>query len=254
MAKLSDRIRALRFDLAVMRHMPRFRSEIRREKNRFITAQMTYYKMVGKLSETLTNDHATNLSIIFKANYKRIMKSAIDAAPLTVEGLKTIWFIEKKYDSTEAALLAYVTKYGARKIKDIAKTTESDIRNLIVRAFENEEPEQEVIKAGLKARALSAFRADTIARTETSAAAAFASRYTVEKIASQAGLTLEKKWMPTLDERTRPAHAAMADSDYIPIDEPFEVDGEQLDYPSDPSGSPENVINCRCVELRRVAL
>jgi hypothetical protein len=45
---------------------------------------------------------------------------------------------------------------------------------------------------------------------------------------------------------------AMLDSDYQSIDAPFIVDGEALDHPSDPSGSPENTINCRCVELRRV--
>jgi hypothetical protein len=30
------------------------------------------------------------------------------------------------------------------------------------------------------------------------------------------------------------------------MDEPFEVDGELLDYPGDPTGSAANVINCRC--------
>lgn len=254
MSKLTDRIRAIRFDYATMKHMPRFRKEIREEKNRYITAQMKYYKTVGMLSDQLTNDHASNLLIIFKANYRRIIKSAVQAAPLTVDGLKSEYWMETKLLDYEGTLLAYVTQFAAKKIKNIANTTRDDIKGLIVSAFESGKPETEVIKAGLKARALSAYRADTIARTETHAAAAYASRQTVEKIASDAALTLEKKWMPTLDERTRPSHSAMASSEYIPMDEKFYVGGEYLEYPSDPSGSPENVINCRCTELRRVVL
>jgi hypothetical protein len=32
----------------------------------------------------------------------------------------------------------------------------------------------------------------------------------------------------------------------IPTDEPFIVDGEEMDRPGDPAGSPENVTKCRC--------
>jgi len=32
----------------------------------------------------------------------------------------------------------------------------------------------------------------------------------------------------------------------VPLSQPFEVDGEYLDHPGDPSGSAEAVINCRC--------
>ena len=33
------------------------------------------------------------------------------------------------------------------------------------------------------------------------------------------------------------------------MDEPFEVDGEQLMYPGDPAGSAGNIINCQCIEI-----
>ena len=35
----------------------------------------------------------------------------------------------------------------------------------------------------------------------------------------------------------------------IPLDEPFVVDGEELMYPGDENGSPENVINCQCIQI-----
>lgn len=252
MSKTSDRIRAMRFDIAVMRHMPRFRAAIRKEKNRFIDAQMEYYKRIGKLSDTLEQEHAQKLESIYRENYRRIMKTAVSAAPGTISGIKASDIREVKYSIHESALFEWFTTQGGARVKRTARVTANDVRKLVSEAFQAGEPETDVIRAGLRAKGLSAWRANTIARTETHNAAAFASRYTAETIAAEAGLTLEKKWQPTLDERTRPAHMAMATSDYIGIDAPFIVDGEELDYPGDPSGSPENVINCRCVELRQV--
>lgn len=49
----------------------------------------------------------------------------------------------------------------------------------------------------------------------------------------------------TIDTRTREAHFA-ADGQVVALDQPFVVDGEELDYPGDPNGSGDNVINCRC--------
>lgn len=252
MPSYAERLRALRFDVMVMRLMPRFRREIKGEKNRFIVAQMAFYKAKGRLSDDLVADHAARLSTIYSQNLSRIIQAAVRAAPLTISGLKSEHIHEFKYSTHETALRKYVFQFAASRIRSVAKTTASDVRKLVVEAFESGAPETDVIKAGLKARGLSAYRADTIARTETHNAAAFASRYTVTKIADDAGLTLEKKWMPTLDERTRPDHAAMADSDYIAMDQPFDIGGEYLDYPGDPSGSAEQIINCRCQEIRRV--
>lgn len=65
-----------------------------------------------------------------------------------------------------------------------------------------------------------------------------------------------KMWLSAHDGRVRDWHVD-ADNDYgyeeqaIPVDEPFEVMGEDLMYPSDPSGSPENVYNCRCCMLTK---
>ena len=63
---------------------------------------------------------------------------------------------------------------------------------------------------------------------------------------------LRKRWVATGDSRTRPAHLR-AHQRYglnpIPVNEPFIVGGEALMYPMDPSGSPENTINCRCREV-----
>ena len=95
---------------------------------------------------------------------------------------------------------------------------------------------------------INAGRARTIASTETSAAYG-SGRHEAMRKAGVRG----KAWLTSGNANVRPAHE-QAGLDYppdrgIPIDEPFEVDGEELDYPGDDSGSPANIINCHCVSV-----
>lgn len=89
-------------------------------------------------------------------------------------------------------------------------------------------------------------RALTIARTQTAGAI---------QTGRQAGMTgagvKGKKWITAGDDGVRPEHKA-AGRDYasaIPVDQPFRVGGEALDYPGDPKGSAGNIINCRCLHI-----
>lgn len=63
--------------------------------------------------------------------------------------------------------------------------------------------------------------------------------------AEEMGIEVRKKWLATLDNRTRDTHQAL-DGQEQPIDEPFVVDGMKIDYPGDPLAPPELVYNCRC--------
>jgi hypothetical protein len=63
------------------------------------------------------------------------------------------------------------------------------------------------------------------------------------------GLEVEKQWIAFDDGRTRESHLEMADIGWIPYDEPFPND---LMYPADPSGDPEEVYNCRCSMKSRI--
>lgn len=84
------------------------------------------------------------------------------------------------------------------------------------------------------------WRAEAIARTETMRAYNAGST----EIYRDNGVE-QREWLATLDNRTRDDHAA-ADGQIVGIDELFSVGDEDLDYPGDPSGSPENTIACRC--------
>jgi len=63
--------------------------------------------------------------------------------------------------------------------------------------------------------------------------------------AAQLGLQVNKKWLATLDNRTRDSHRAM-DGEEVPYNEDF---SNGLEYPGDPSGSAEEVYNCRCTMI-----
>lgn len=64
--------------------------------------------------------------------------------------------------------------------------------------------------------------------------------------AEKMGLRVQKKWMATLDSRTRDTHRHL-DGQSVPLDEKFTVNGKEIDFPGDPTAPPELVYNCRCV-------
>ena len=153
----------------------------------------------------------------------------------------------------ETVIEQHLLSYGLERITEIRRTTKA-------LALAQLEP---VIESGLRdglgireiganmARKISEYapraeryRAERIARTEIVSASNWASMESV-RISNVSDQFL-KRWLPAQQENTRVAHAEMINQPPIEMDELFEVDGEQLAYPGDPSGSPGNVINCRC--------
>jgi hypothetical protein len=59
---------------------------------------------------------------------------------------------------------------------------------------------------------------------------------------------LRKAWQATNDTRTRHTHHE-ADGQTVMVTEPFIVGGAPLAFPGDPTGPPQEVINCRCANL-----
>lgn len=59
------------------------------------------------------------------------------------------------------------------------------------------------------------------------------------------GINVKKKWLATLDSRTRDAHADL-DGQEAEVDEPFQSQLGPIMYPGDPKANPANVWNCRC--------
>jgi ppGpp synthetase/RelA/SpoT-type nucleotidyltranferase len=96
-------------------------------------------------------------------------------------------------------------------------------------------------------------RGELIARTELTGATNGGSLAAVRLVndATPADSQLRKIWIATNDDRTRDSHAQASD-DYgegsgIPVDQPFNIGGADMQHPGDPTGPPEEVINCRCL-------
>ncbi len=105
--------------------------------------------------------------------------------------------------------------------------------------------------------------ADTVAATETQAAAEGTKQTVADALAGKATvpsglpaipdeelLIVEKIWMDRMDERVRPHHID-ARGQRVRFDDPYIVMGERLMFPGDRSlgASAVNVINCRCSSL-----
>lgn len=89
------------------------------------------------------------------------------------------------------------------------------------------------------------FRAETIARTELKRVQSFASNARLEAAREVVG-ELEREWVWSGVSRVE---HALADGQTRKVGEPFDVGGEQLMFPRDPAGSPENTILCGCDEI-----
>ena len=63
--------------------------------------------------------------------------------------------------------------------------------------------------------------------------------------AQDMGIRVRKKWMATLDGRTRDIHAEL-DGQEQDIDMPFKSRLGDIMYPGDPTADPANIYNCRC--------
>ena len=64
--------------------------------------------------------------------------------------------------------------------------------------------------------------------------------------AAAMGISVRKRWVATLDKRTRDSHRHM-DGKEVPYDQPFHTDlGSTMMYPGDRNGLPGDVYNCRC--------
>jgi HK97 family phage portal protein len=137
----------------------------------------------------------------------------------------------------------YLTTMAGTKIVGISDGTREKVRNQLSEGVKNKETIPQLANRidGLYLDQIIPNRSTVIARTETHAANAFAAW----QAGKASGMTLDKVWLSMHDAKTRPAHVE-ADEQQVGIDEPFIVDGDELDYPGDSSGSAENVIQCRC--------
>lgn len=144
----------------------------------------------------------------------------------------------------------WISLFSLQKANYIANTSIEDLRNILNAGIEEGLGEEEIASNILVKARESQARAATIARTEVATASSWASQEVVKGLQDEEEDTfILKAWRPALVETTRDAHAQMAGSPFIRIEDNYFVNGEFMKHPHDANGSPGNVINCLCVEV-----
>ena len=135
-------------------------------------------------------------------------------------------------------------------VNGITSTTKETIRKILIQGMQEGWSINQMMKE-IEKSGINVYRAELIARTETTRAANQGAMLG----AISTGLQTMKEWISITDDRTRRIprndydHLHM-DGKNVPVDEPFTVPGlrtiDIMEFPGDPNGSAGNVCNCRC--------
>jgi uncharacterized protein with gpF-like domain len=249
---MSDRRLLLRSWLFAMQRLElALRTEQARARNSMIRKAAKAYETAGHPPAHVFIAHRIRVRGVIESHYRRTIPVFAGMALKQVKSRK----IEKKTAQTiyESLVTEWISREALRKATMIADTDRDDVLGAINTGMSEGLGTEEIARNIRGVSAQTPYRAATVARTETHAAATFGSIESVREAERSLGVTMMKEWLPTSDERTRPEHLAMASSDPIPMDEKFIVGGETMDRPGDTSASPENTINCRCALIYQEA-
>ena len=217
-------------------------------KNAFIKQAAVQFRDTGDFNlDMLSQEHLNKVEAALNLHYEKVIPAFAESS------LKNI--TKKSIKAQEDDILRLIERWialnGLRQARLIADTTKDDILNAIVRGIREGEGRRQIARMIASVTSISRARSQAIAITETHNAATFGSIESVKGAERNLGLTLLKFWVPTLDERTRTNHAAMASHPGIRLDEKFTVGGAKMDRPGDPAGGASNVIRCRCALVYR---
>jgi hypothetical protein len=229
---------------ALKQYSPKFKKELQKQVDTFCRTQ-DYDAISDKaLKKTIKQLHValgTKMALIAEKDVKKATKGY--SGPFEQKSAKT--------DLFAYVILQYLETKGLDQLAaDITDTTKNQIRNFLLQGVEKNLSISELIPL-LRVSGITDYRAELIARTETSRAANTGSMVG----AMSTGLVTVKEWIATRDNRTRRIPRDSADHLHmdgirVPIDTKFEVKGKTfVDYmlhPGDSTAHAANVCNCRC--------
>jgi phage portal protein, HK97 family len=194
-------------------------------------------------AESAINSKASDLKEIIIELYKDVAGDVGNDILKQLKAGATDYDVKSFTDIINSNAEHYLSKMAATKIKGITETTRDQVKRELSQGVKAGETVPQLAKRidGLYLEQIVPSRSANIAVTESHSAASWSAL----QAGRSSGLTLNKVWLSQNDGNVRPAHRD-ADGQQVGIDETFVVDGENLDYPGNPSGSPENCCKCRC--------
>lgn len=197
------------------------------------------YKQSGRVSAALV-PLKSDLEKVFNAHYTAVIKTFSDRV-----------YDTRKYRPFTDLVFAFIEKEGGNKIRGITATTGRQILQAITAGEKDGEGVDAIAKriVDKTSGAIGRSRAATIARTETHAAASYATHTATKELDLPAQ---KKRWVSVSDGRTRDHHRS-ANGQEVGIDEKFVIRyrGTEIlmEYPHDGSGGAANNVNCRCLAI-----
>jgi len=202
----------------------------------------------GNDVDAVIDSFTGQLRRIFAEEYTRAAETfygIVDQSLKNAKATESILEYKGMKDEFWARFFGYVRKKVAQKVAWVNDTTKANIR-AIVELGKADGKSVNLIAEDIWSSTnqdINFKRAVRIARTEVHAASNTATQAAVEST----GLTgLTREWIAMADERVRSSHRK-AHGQVRGMDEAFDVNGEELQFPGDPKGSAGNVINCRCI-------
>ncbi len=223
-------------------------------EDRFVKIAQEYFNQQEKrVTEAVLPKKAKAISIKFDFDYDNEVKIAIDTfAPI----FNDVGYEANLIANELAGGNVVIDEAGMKLInqnldkfaKEINKTTKDKMTEIIANAIEDQLSVEEI-----KDKIADQFdrwaygdgvietRSKAMARTSVTGVFNQMSRRNYAENEYVKGF----EWLSAHDSFVRDAHAE-ADGQVVVKGQKFNVGGEPLIAPGDPSGSPENVINCRC--------
>lgn len=231
-----------------------------------------FKNLLSDFRSTYSGTHTTispekyipDTTAILRHHYRKVSKAFIGDLQYEISKNQKAVRNTDPVRRTRAKLSGFIMEHSEKQARIIINTTskelDKEIESIIAKAIKKGKiPSSQQIADAVFANYSKKVngRAKTISITETQMMAEKTkdeeAKEVSKEIQSETGSKrkLRKMWVAILDEVTREWHAD-ADGQEVPFTEPFIVNGEELYYPGDESGSPENIINCRCSSVRIV--
>ena len=242
---MTDRRLALRAWLHAMSVLEvRLRADQGRARNAMIRKAATEYTRQGHPPAHVFVAHRTRVKGVIEEHYRRTIPVFAGMALNQIKSRR----IERKQTQTlnEWLIARWIERESLRKATMIADTDRDDVIAAIQNGINDGLGTEEIARNIRRVSQLTAYRAATVARTETHAAATYGSIESVREAERTLDVVMLKEWLPTQDDRTRPDHLAMTTYGAISMDERFIVGGEAMDRPGDTAADPSQTVNCRC--------
>lgn len=150
-----------------------------------------------------------------------------------------------EFDVTAVDSVHFLNKQVQRFAVAVPETTWNRLKDSLSEGFMNGETEREMTSRVEDVMRVRRYEAARTARTEASSAI----NGGINLGFQQSDVVKTRLWITAGDEhvRTEPAGGHVkANGQERGLNEPFDVGGEKLEFPGDPKGRADNVIECRC--------